>query len=80
MPSPDRTLWPESLRSIAPWIVATVACLLASIILSNFIATLHLSIERGEKLRATLAGAETATAMAGAREPGAGRQLHAVRQ
>lgn len=79
MPATHHTLWPETLRSIAPWVVATVACLLAAIILTHFIATLHLSMARGEQLRATLAASETTTAAAGARKPDAGRQLHAAR-
>ncbi len=42
---------PEAVRTIMPWAVATVACLLASVILSSFIDTLHLSIQHGEAMR-----------------------------
>jgi hypothetical protein len=46
---------PEAVRTIMPWVVATAACLLASVILSSFIDTLHLSIQRGEAMRKALA-------------------------
>ncbi len=46
---------PEALHTIVPWILSAAACLIASVILSSFIDTLHLSIRRGESLRETLA-------------------------
>ncbi len=44
---------PDALQSIAPWIAATAALLVAIMILSQFIDTLHVSIRRGEALRST---------------------------
>ncbi|MCB2002937.1 MAG: hypothetical protein R3E92_19515 [Burkholderiaceae bacterium] len=46
-----RPYWPQALRTIAPWISATIAVLAAAVLLSQFIDTLHLSIERGQALR-----------------------------
>lgn len=48
------------LLAIAPWIGATAALLVALVLLVQFIDTLHLSIARGEALRA----AQSAPAMA----------------
>jgi hypothetical protein len=56
-----RFQWQHSLRSIAPWIGATAALLVALVLMVQFIDTLHLSIARGEALRATLAATATAT-------------------
>lgn len=50
---------PEALQTILPWIAAGAACLIAFVILSNFIDTLQLSIQRGEALRESLALQET---------------------
>ncbi len=52
-------LWPESLRTVAPWLLATTAALVACVILSMFIDTLHLSMRRGEALRLALAQMDT---------------------
>lgn len=52
---------PGSLRTIAPWLLATAAVLAAFVILSMFIDTLHLSMQRGDALRATLATQGTTT-------------------
>lgn len=46
---------PEALHTIVPWILSAAACLIALVILSSFIDTLHLSIRRGETLREVLA-------------------------
>ncbi|MCZ4316987.1 hypothetical protein O4H66_26595 [Comamonadaceae bacterium G21597-S1] len=46
-----RPYWPQAMRTIAPWISATMAVLAAAVLLSQFIDTLHLSIERGQALR-----------------------------
>jgi hypothetical protein len=42
----------ETWRAVTPWIGATMALLIATVILSNFIDTLHVSIQRGQDLRA----------------------------
>jgi hypothetical protein len=41
-----------TLRAIGPWIGATAALLVAAILLLRFIDTLHVSIQRGQDLRA----------------------------
>ncbi len=70
-----RPSWPQALRTIAPWISATVAVLAAAVLLSQFIDTLHLSIERGEALRraqaapATIEAPATAVRVAGTGNP-----------
>ncbi len=51
--------WPEFLRTVAPWMVATAATLAAFLILSMFIDTLHFSMQRGDALRAALAATVT---------------------
>ena len=51
--SAPRPYLPDALQSIAPWIAATAALLVAIVILSQFIDTLHVSIQRGEALRST---------------------------
>lgn len=56
-----RFQWQQSLQSIAPWIGATAALLVALVLLVQFIDTLHLSIARGEALRATLAATPSDT-------------------
>ena len=43
---------PAGLRKVAPWIGATIALLVAAVILSRFIDTLQVSIQRGQDLRA----------------------------
>lgn len=53
------SLWPESLRTVAPWLLATAATLAAFVILSMFIDTLHLSVQRGAALRTALAAQGT---------------------
>ena len=45
---------PQAIRVIAPWISATAALLMAVVILSQFIDTLHVSIRRGEALRSSI--------------------------
>lgn|GEM_PF-2405206 len=50
----------ETLRAVAPWIGATMALLIAVVILSNFIDTLHVSIQRGQDLRAGVHASATA--------------------
>ncbi len=51
--------WPSFLHTIAPWIGATAALLIAVVLLARFVDVLHLSIARGEALRATLAAQST---------------------
>ena len=51
--SAPRPYLPDALLSIAPWIAATAALLIAVVTLSQFIDTLHVSIRRGEALRST---------------------------
>ena len=46
-----RPFLPDALHGIAPWIAATAALVIAVIMLSQFIDTLHVSIQRGEALR-----------------------------
>ena len=45
---------PDALQSNAPWIAATAAILMAVVILSQFIDTLHVSIRRGEAFRSII--------------------------
>lgn len=52
------SFWPDSMRTIAPWLLATAATLAAFVILSMFIDTLHMSMQRGVTLRAALAAAD----------------------
>jgi hypothetical protein len=58
--SPSKPHLSDAVHTIAPWIAATAACLLAAILLSQFIDTLHLSMQRGEALRAAMATQGTA--------------------
>ena len=51
--SAPRPFLPDALHGIAPWIAATAALLMAVVILSQFIDTLHLSIQRGQELRSS---------------------------
>jgi hypothetical protein len=51
----NRLSRPQAWRTIAPWISASVAALTAAVLLSQFIDTLHVSIQRGEALRAAQA-------------------------
>ncbi len=71
---------PAGLRAIAPWIGATVALLIAVVILSRFIDTLHVSIQHGQDLRAGIHATATTDsntdvhmADAGARQPATAR-------
>ena len=52
--SAPRPFLPDALHGIAPWIAATAALLMAVVILSQFIDTLHVSIRRGEALRSSI--------------------------
>lgn len=54
----------EALRTILPWITAGAAFLIAAVILSSFIDTLQLSIQRGDALREALAQQQTTRGMA----------------
>lgn len=51
---------PDALKTILPWIIAGIACLIASVLLASFIDTLQLSMRRGEAMREALALQETA--------------------
>ena len=51
---------PEAARTILPWITAGAACLIALVLLSQFIDTLQLSIQQGEALRESLELQESA--------------------
>lgn len=42
----------ETLVALAPWIASAAACVLALVLLSQFIDTLHGQIQRGQALRA----------------------------
>ena len=48
--------------TLAPWIVATAACVLAFVLLAHFIDTLHFQMQRGQALQARLS-ASTVTSL-----------------
>ena len=42
----------ETLLALIPWIIASIACVLAFVLLAQFIDTLHEQMQRGQALRA----------------------------
>lgn len=59
----------DTLLALAPWIIATAACVLVFVLLSQFVDTLHGQMQRGQALRA---GQSTSVA---SQSPGAERPI-----